>query len=56
MTSPDISLVALSLDTDFIKQAKGMGLETLGDIAKEKRLQLYLVCGAAGDIGKPGAS
>ncbi|WP_324759089.1 hypothetical protein [Sphingobacterium thalpophilum] len=36
MTSPDISLVALSLDTDFIKQAKGMGLETLGDIMTTK--------------------
>lgn len=32
MTSSDISLTALNIDTDFIKQAKGMGLETLGDI------------------------
>lgn len=32
MTSLDISLSALNIDSDFIKQAKGMGLETLGDI------------------------
>ncbi|TYP94437.1 hypothetical protein BC792_112101 [Sphingobacterium allocomposti] len=32
MTSSDLSLTALNIDADFIKQAKGMGLETLGDI------------------------
>jgi len=32
MTSENISLTALQIDNDFIKQAKGMGLETLRDI------------------------
>lgn len=32
MTSSDLSLTALNIDANFIKQAKGMGLETLGDI------------------------
>lgn len=36
MTSSDISLTALNIDTDFVKQAKGMGLETLGDIMDMK--------------------
>lgn len=36
MTSSCISLTTLSIDTDFIKQAKGMGLETLGDIMEIK--------------------
>jgi len=32
MTTFDKSLAALGIDADFVKQAKGMGLETLGDI------------------------
>lgn len=32
MTTFDKSLAALGIDADFVRQAKGMGLETLGDI------------------------
>lgn len=40
MTSYDISLKALSIDADFIKQAKKMGLETIEDIMAIKLLEL----------------
>ncbi|MFE2861684.1 hypothetical protein [Sphingobacterium multivorum] len=40
MTSYDISLTALSIDADFIKQAKKMGLETIEDIMAIKLLDL----------------
>ena len=34
MTSPDITLTSLDIDSGFIKQAKSMGLQTLGDIMR----------------------
>lgn len=36
MSSSDLSLTALNIDSDFVKQAKSMGLETLGDIMNMK--------------------
>lgn len=36
MSSSDLSLTALNIDSDFVKQAKSMGLETLGDIMDMK--------------------
>lgn len=40
MTSSDTSITALNVDTDFIKQAKRMGLETVEDIMDTKLLDL----------------
>ncbi|MBD1424059.1 hypothetical protein [Sphingobacterium arenae] len=36
MTFQDISLTKLKVDKDFIRRAKHMGLETLGDIMDTK--------------------
>ncbi|WP_185214085.1 hypothetical protein [Sphingobacterium mizutaii] len=36
MTSSDISLTALNVDTDFVNRAKRMGLQTINDIMSAK--------------------
>lgn len=40
MTFQDISLTKLKVDKDFIRRAKWMGLETLGDIMDIKLVTL----------------
>lgn len=40
MTFRDISLATLKVDKDFIRRAKWMGLETLGDIMDIKLVTL----------------